>query len=609
MAEGFPQAAAVFRPGSTVGGYLLEEQIGQGGMAVVFRALDERLKRTVALKILAPALAGDEAFRQRFIRESRTAASVDDPHIIPVYEAGDKDGVLFIAMRYVGGGDVRTLINRESPLDPSRVAAIVSPAASALDAAHAAGLVHRDVKPANMLLDVRPGRPDHVYLSDFGLSKTALGSTGLTHAGQVLGTVDYAAPEQLSGKQVDGRADQYALGCAAFEMLTGEPPFTRDQPLAVIYAHLSEPPPTISGQRPGLPAALDDVFKRVLAKDPQERYPTCTDFARALREASGQAPYDPAPSPPRPATEVVPHAPAARITADDATVGAGVLGAAGQFAGPAQYGGPAQYAGTPYIPGLYPPGGQGPGQYGPPPAAPYGASGPYARETKPQARRWPAVVVSAVILVAAGAIAYVVLTFSGHSPATSNANGSPTTGTSSGLGGGSPSPSTGSGSPATQPSSPGGSPANAWTTYSDPSGFSIELPPGWSESSADRSGDYPVVDFAGPDPGYILLVSWSRITGPSALGAWQELAAMRAQDQPTYHQIRLENVYYRGYDAAVWEFTEVDNGVLWHYNDWGFVTKPGIQGYAIELKGPQTEWTSVYGGTWNRVLSTFKPAS
>jgi serine/threonine protein kinase len=175
---------AGFAPGSLVAGYRLEERIGAGGMAVVFRARDERLGRLVALKILAPALAADAAFRQRFIRESRMAAAVDDPHIIPVFEAGEAGGVLFIAMRFVRGGDVRSLLHREGPMPPGRVAAIVSPVASALDAAHAAGLVHRDVKPANMLVDERSDRPDHVYLSDFGLSKGALPSAELTRSGQ-----------------------------------------------------------------------------------------------------------------------------------------------------------------------------------------------------------------------------------------------------------------------------------------------------------------------------------------------------------------------------------------------------------------------------------------
>jgi serine/threonine-protein kinase len=261
-------------------------------MAIVFRARDERLGRQVALKILAPALATNAAFRQRFIREARAAAAVDDPHIIPVFEAGDAGGVLFIAMRYISGGDVRTLVAREGPLSARRAAAIISPVASALDAAHAVGLVHRDVKPANMLIDVGPGRPDHVYLSDFGLSKGAYSAAGLTASGQFFGTPDYMAPEQFEGKQVTGRTDEYALACAAFEILTGAPPFRRDEAMAAMYAQLSEPPPLLTSRRPDLPTASDQVFARALAKAQRDRYATCREFADALRAALRLDPYD-----------------------------------------------------------------------------------------------------------------------------------------------------------------------------------------------------------------------------------------------------------------------------------------------------------------------------
>jgi serine/threonine protein kinase len=277
--------AAGFAVGSRLAGYRLEEQIGRGGMALVFRAVDERLGRPVALKILDQELAKNEEFRQRFIRESRTAAAVDDPHIIPVHDAGEAGGVLFIAMRYVPGGDVRTLLQREGPLPPARAAAIVLPVASALDAAHSAGLVHRDVKPANMLLDARPGRPDHVYLSDFGLCKSALSTVGLTRPGQLLCTPDYTAPEQIKGLPLDGRTDQYALACTAFELLTGQAPFHRELDTAVMYAHLQEPPPPLGSRRPGLPAAADQVFARALAKVPGDRYASCREFADALRLA------------------------------------------------------------------------------------------------------------------------------------------------------------------------------------------------------------------------------------------------------------------------------------------------------------------------------------
>ena len=284
-----------FAAGSRIAGYRLEEQIGRGGMAVVFRARDEQLGRLVALKILAPALAGDTGFRRRFISESRAAAAIDDPHIVPVFAAGEADGVLFIAMRYVGGGDAQSLLSREGPLPPARVAAIVSPVASALDAAHRAGLLHRDVKPSNMLMDVLPGRPDHVYLSDFGVSKVVASTSGITRAGEVLGTLDYMSPEQIGGKTADGRADQYALACSAFELLAGAPPFRRGEPAAVMYAHLSEPPPRLTSGRPGLPRAVDGVLARALAKAPDDRYASCGQFADALRDALGFPPYDSGP--------------------------------------------------------------------------------------------------------------------------------------------------------------------------------------------------------------------------------------------------------------------------------------------------------------------------
>jgi serine/threonine-protein kinase len=292
--EGSSGALAGFEPGSRIAGYVLEEQVGAGGMAVVFRAHDVRLDRQVALKILAPAFAADQAFRQRFIRESRAAAAVDDPHIIPVFEAGEADGVLFIAMRYVKGGDVRSLLIESGPLPPAHVAEIISQVSSALDAAHERGLVHRDVKPANMLLDSRAGsgRPAHVYLSDFGLSKAALATSGLTSTGTFLGTLDYISPEQIEGKPVDGRADQYALACAAFELLTGTPPFRRAEAMAVMYAQLSESAPAVTSRRPDLPPAVDVVFARALAKAPGDRWACCAEFAEALRASLGITPYD-----------------------------------------------------------------------------------------------------------------------------------------------------------------------------------------------------------------------------------------------------------------------------------------------------------------------------
>ena len=278
-----------FRAGSLLAGYRLEERIGAGGMAVVFRARDERLGRLVALKILAPEMADDQEFRRRFIAESRAAAKVEDPHIIPIYEASEADGVLFIAMRFVARGDLRRVLERERALAPGRTVEFISPVASALDAAHRAGLVHRDVKPANILVDASPDRPDHVYLSDFGVSKGAVSSASVT--GQFLGTPNYSAPEQIQCLAVDGRADQYALACVAYQLLTGKVPFERDKPMTVLYAHVCEPPPSLVARRPDLPSAADRVLARAMAKAPENRYGCCRDFADALREALGLSPY------------------------------------------------------------------------------------------------------------------------------------------------------------------------------------------------------------------------------------------------------------------------------------------------------------------------------
>ena len=276
-----------FPAGSRIAGYQIQELIGRGGMAVVYRASDVRLDRPVALKVLAPELTRDSAFRQRFIRESRSGASVDHPNVIPVFEAGEAEGVLFIAMRYVAGKDVRALIDREGPLRPSRVVSIVTQIASALDTAHGHGLVHRDVKPANMLLGaVATGSaPDHVYLSDFGLSKLSVSAISLTGTGQFLGTIDYMSPEQVEGRAIDGRTDLYALACATFEMLTGRPPFHRDQDLAVMWAQVSAPPPSARQLRPELSPDVDRVIAKALAKAPGDRHATCLEFAAGLRDA------------------------------------------------------------------------------------------------------------------------------------------------------------------------------------------------------------------------------------------------------------------------------------------------------------------------------------
>jgi serine/threonine protein kinase len=273
-------------PGSQLAGYVVEEQAGAGGMAVVFRARDAVLGRLAALKILSPALSADAEFRTRFLGESRAVASVEEPHIIPVYGAGEVDGVLYIATKFVAGGDLADVLQRAGgPLETSRAAAFTDQAAAALDAAHAAGLVHRDVKPGNILVDAVPGRAEHAYLSDFGLSKRSMAASGLTQTGTFLGTPDYCAPEQIRGLPVDGRSDQYSLACLAFVLLTGDLPFRRPETMATIFAQLNDPVPPLARYRGDLPPGTDAVLARALAKDPAERYASCGEFAAALRRA------------------------------------------------------------------------------------------------------------------------------------------------------------------------------------------------------------------------------------------------------------------------------------------------------------------------------------
>jgi serine/threonine-protein kinase len=277
---------------SRLAGYRIEDLLGRGGMSTVYLAEDTRLRRRVALKVLAPQLGLDERFRERFVRESQVAAAMEHPNIVPIYEAGEADGRLFIAMRYVRGTDLRQLLTREGRLDAGRAVRILRDVASALDAAHAEGLVHRDVKPANILLVEGAGEDgrDVVYLSDFGLTKRLEGeSGGLTKTGQFVGTIDYVAPEQIEGKEVDARADVYSLACVLFECLTGQVPFGREEQVAALYAHLQDKPPTVSSHRPDLPEGLDRILAKALAKAPSQRFSTCGELVAAARTELGPA--------------------------------------------------------------------------------------------------------------------------------------------------------------------------------------------------------------------------------------------------------------------------------------------------------------------------------
>jgi serine/threonine protein kinase len=267
--------------GDEFAGYRIEGVIRHGGMATVYQARHLVLQRPAALKVLAPGLARDQRFRARFLGESRTAASLDHPHIVPIYDAGEAHGVLFIAMRLIEGADLRALLDSETQLEPRRTVALLAQVASALDAAHARGLVHRDVKPSNILV----AAPDeHAYLADFGITKQ-LASEALTATSEFLGTIDYMCPEQIEGLSLDGRADVYALGCVLHECLTGVAPFAADTVVGVMHAHLTKPPPRPSVVNSALPIGLDLVVATAMAKSPADRHPTCAALVEAARAA------------------------------------------------------------------------------------------------------------------------------------------------------------------------------------------------------------------------------------------------------------------------------------------------------------------------------------
>ncbi|HEX5951212.1 MAG TPA: serine/threonine-protein kinase [Actinomycetota bacterium] len=299
--------------GREIAGYAIESVLGRGAMGVVYLARQRSPDRRVALKLINPALADEDAFRRRFLRESTAAAAIDHPHILPVYATGETDGLLYIAMRFVEGRDLRAVLRSSEGLDPERVVAIAAQLAGALDAAHARGLVHRDVKPGNILVahEATADDTDHCYLTDFGVSTWMTSSAGtLTSTGQMIGSVNYAAPDQIEGRRVDGRADQYSLGCVVYECLTGRAPFSGRTAAGTLHAHLHEEPLAPTVLRPVLSPAVDAVLHRALGKRPEGRYGSCREFALDLRSAlEGKAieptvlrpaePGPPEPEPPR----------------------------------------------------------------------------------------------------------------------------------------------------------------------------------------------------------------------------------------------------------------------------------------------------------------------
>ena len=439
--------------GAEYAGYRIDGLLGRGGMSVVFRAENPRLGNLVALKLLAPELAHDDMFRERFVRESRVAASINHPNIVPIYDFGDHDGLLYIVMRYVQGADLKHMIQRRGRLTPQQTVAVITQAGRALDAAHARGLIHRDVKPANFLIEpssADDGGADHVYLADFGLTKHSQSKSGLTATGVFVGTIDYVAPEQISGGDVDARTDIYSMGCVLYECLTGHIPFEKDAEMAVLYAHVHEDPPGPSELQPELPAAIDVVMRKALAKSPDDRYQSCRELVSAVADALGERPSAaqatpmladedsktaaPMPPPPlRPASE--PAAPAAGATVIAGTAAAAPAAGETVFAGtaaaapaPSLTDGSEQAseAGTSGSVAKTPGRGWPPDAAAPPPDRGGGShgAGPPPGGGGPR-KRWPLVATGAVMVVVAAGVG--VLLFGGGSSSPSPPSSGSTT--------------------------------------------------------------------------------------------------------------------------------------------------------------------------------------
>ena len=447
----------------TIAGYRLDGHVGQGSRAVVYLARDERLRRRVALKVMTPELARDPGFRTRMISESRAAAALGHPHIVPVFEAGEAAGILYAAMRYVAGGDTRSLLSRRGPLPPGYAWRIVAQVASALDAAHAHGVIHRDVRPANILLDGDDAGDraagGHAYLSDFGMSQ-AFPPGQVIAADQAAGMLDYLAPEQIEGRAADGRADQYSLACAGFEFLCGTPPFGPDQGQTLMYAQIYADPPAASARRAGIPVAVDSVLATALAKDPAGRYPSCRRFAEELGAALGMRPGEQADAPRSPALR------GSGPVGQSASAGRGILrvkarqrpGAEDEHAAakdspavtadqPAGARSPEPaLADNPAGPGPAGPGPAGPGPASPDPGGPDPGGSDPERSARRIRARGPVLTAGAVVVVAAAVVSGVVL--SGRSVPAHPAAATPTPAASS------PSPTLSSPSAAASPTAP-----------------------------------------------------------------------------------------------------------------------------------------------------------
>jgi predicted Ser/Thr protein kinase len=519
--------AGAIKIGTIFAGYRIEGVLGRGGMGVVYLAEQPELGRKVAIKVIAPALASDPDYLQRFKRESRLAAAIEHPNAIPIYEAGVADeDTPYLVMRYVEGEDLSSLLRREGRLDTKRAAAIVDQIAGALDEAHARGLVHRDVKPANVIVESRRGT-EHAYLTDFGLTREMDASSGVTATGRWVGTIDYASPEQIKGRPVDARCDVYALGCVLFTTLTGRLPFERDEDVAKLYAHVSEPPPRASAVAPDVSRDVDGVITRAMAKDPDFRFPSAGDMGRAaLAAATGTPVAEPehtvATGEAAPATEPAPP-PVTPAPTKPATPSAGepestVEASAAQPTAPAGEP-PAEPAAEP-------------------PTAAAAPSQP-GRPSRAGGRRRLAALAAVLAVGAVVAVAVVALSGGGGGDATS---------ASTGGGGG---------------ASGGGQSASAVDIKFEPftaSAFTVKVPKGWDKVADEISIGQSVTwtALASPDEQMNVQIQY----GPSepAIEAANRARGEREKD-PDYRPLTFEQTTVGGREAVLYGFVHFEEAM------------------------------------------------
>ena len=565
-----------------VGRYRLLGALGTGGMGRVFLAQSPG-GRLVAVKLIRAELAQNADFRARFAREVATARTVSGIFTAPVVDADTDSPQPWLVTAYVDGPSLAAAVATYGPLPVGTVLQLAAGLAEGLGAIHAAGVVHRDLKPSNVLL-----ASDGPRIIDFGISRAA-DATELTRTGALAGSPGFMSPEQAEGSEAGPASDIFSLGAVLAFAATGRDPFGTGTPTALLYRVVHNPPDTSD-----LPPPLRPLVEQCLAKDPRQR-PTTDQILAGLGTAQPTANWLPWPVQPSAAPPPPPGQPAGPPTVTSA-------GARPAY-GPAQ-------------PNAYRPGPPQPNGYQPGP--------PQPRQARP-AR--PGLIWAITAGVLAGAVGVAVLAFVLTRP--SAGPGRSTTGQQAQSGTGQQQPALGAGqathpaavatTPVQQAPSPAATSAGptvaspaasplplTWANYQDPSGFSIDLPTGWTVSSQNSKR----VQFNGPSPqGFTVVVQWTKHPKPDALADWRQQAAYKAQTDPTYQQIGVQRVSYRGYNAADWEFENVFQGVLTHVLDRGFVVQPGALGYAIELYGPDAQWPQAYASMWNKLVTSFQPAS